>query len=320
MGSVRNLASILLASCSLLTLGSCVRNKPLSLTSNIPPILRFQSSEETNIAHVRLQIEEGKGVVPSDYELVANILRDADVCLPTNKVTTPVEALNTFTNIHNFLKEYKFFCVKTNESQDFFNTGLKERKLDCDTYSTLYLGIGEKKGYPIQSILIPRHVFVQWSLPNGEKVLWETTSGKSLPKEYYIQSWKSNKWDIVSNSYHKDSLFRRPLEVALSQSISREEFIDSLPDICFPPGLSYGARDMYSRLASYHSHQMKLRPEDTSLYNRKTKALKIMKEVTPIVASPNLPNNDYAIILDNSLNLFTPIFSDKTNSFLIRNK
>lgn len=46
--------------------------------------------------------------------------------------------------------------------QDSFCNLLLEMKYDCDTYSTLALGIAEKYHLPITGVLIPMHVFTRW--------------------------------------------------------------------------------------------------------------------------------------------------------------
>lgn len=57
--------------------------------------------------------------------------------------------------------------------------------VDCDMGSQIFLAIGERLGWDIKLVEIPKHNFVRWHLANGEVINWDWTHGDSRPDAYY---------------------------------------------------------------------------------------------------------------------------------------
>lgn len=65
--------------------------------------------------------------------------------------------------------------------------------VDCDMGAQIFMAIGERLGWDIKLVELPKHNFVRWHLPNGDMVNWDWTHGQSLPDTYY----DSFTWDDV---------------------------------------------------------------------------------------------------------------------------
>lgn len=137
----------------------------------------------TNIASLILDLDYsfGKnGAIPpmrnhNNYEIAKERL---ETFLDLGDLWVPSNVLNGYSNedakilltqiktdIHSTMLRYS---ENPNYGrQDSFCNLLLEMKYDCDTYSTLVLGIAEKYHLPIKGVVIPFHAFTRWITPNA---------------------------------------------------------------------------------------------------------------------------------------------------------
>ncbi|GEM_PF-3236155 len=91
-----------------------------------------------------------------------------------NKLFKPTDrwqAKRFFWGIRKVLERYYSY-----KGEDTLTLGLLEKRLDCDTGTSLYLDIGEHFGLPMITVDRPRHTYAGMRM-GGKHVFFETTSG-----------------------------------------------------------------------------------------------------------------------------------------------
>lgn len=157
-------------------------------------------------AHEFLDIEAGLGVTGSDYQALDDMIYETQKRIKVKPEYTKKEAINVLETIDVILEDWGFEYKRNT----LLNQGLKNKKIDCDNYSVIYVGIAEALKLPLKAVRAPMHVFVRWRFNNGECMNWETISAKERPDEYY------KLWLRISEESIKKGVFLR--------SLSRKEF------------------------------------------------------------------------------------------------
>jgi hypothetical protein len=143
---------------------------------------KIQAQNQRDLPHIMLDLEKYSGTKSQDYKKIDEIIDTA-----TNRIKPKIQemigrnhvewdALDIFKEIDKVIKEKGFRY----EEKGLLNDGLKSSKLDCDLYSSIYFGIGERMNLPIEMVYIaPRkekngHIFVRWK-EKDFSINWETT-------------------------------------------------------------------------------------------------------------------------------------------------
>jgi regulator of sirC expression with transglutaminase-like and TPR domain len=75
---------------------------------------------------------------------------------------------------------------------------LKTQKGSCLTMPLLYMAIAQQLKIPIYPVVVQNHMFLRYTVPGGEEINIEATSGGSFPNSYYINRFQVSS-DAVSN-------------------------------------------------------------------------------------------------------------------------
>ncbi len=165
----------------------------------------------STIAHDFLDIEEF-GVTYSDYRTLDEIIYEAEkrIELKAKPPYSRRQALTVLEAIDYIMKE-KGFGVKEGY---LLNKGLKDKKLDCDSLSIIYLGIADVLKLPLKVARAPRHVFVRWHFDENDCLNWETTEGIERTDEKYRSMYK------IDDTSVKNGVFLRSLNIKETSAIA----------------------------------------------------------------------------------------------------
>lgn len=155
------------------------------------------------IAHDFLDIEAAAGlnVTSSDYQTLDDIINEAKKRIKVKPEYTKEEAMAVLQTIDKILKD-KGFVVLVN---DLLSEGLRNKKIDCDNYSVIYLGIADVLDLPLKAASAPAHVFIRWHFDKDRYINWETT----IAKEYSDEKYKS--WLKITNVSVEKGVFLKSL-------------------------------------------------------------------------------------------------------------
>ncbi|MCP4600973.1 MAG: tetratricopeptide repeat protein [Proteobacteria bacterium] len=154
-------------------------------TPRIPTIPRPYRSKYNTIAHEILDIELEHKNRTRDY-----LILDTIIDLAKKRIQS-LEAIDESSR-HNALLALKTIgdllitCGFEYERIRLLCFGLGSKRINCDSYSALYLAIGETLEFPIQMVRAPAHTFIRWQLNTKEYINWETTIGSEKDDRYYI--------------------------------------------------------------------------------------------------------------------------------------
>jgi hypothetical protein len=202
-----------LANACLLTIGTSTA--VFATQEEIKPI-------ESTMAYKLLTIESGVREVPTGAEnLLRSVINDAtDMALKKNRnPRTREEALDVLGAIqlalvrHNFLQPpeekdwpqtmgiaFKPLTFTTETQEKILNfPDNKSRKdyldlakplyfVDCDMGSQLFMAVGERLGWDIRLVELPRHNFVRWNISTSINVNWDWVYGRSIDDDVYISA------------------------------------------------------------------------------------------------------------------------------------
>jgi tetratricopeptide (TPR) repeat protein len=141
--------------------------------------------EHDTIAHDFLDIEGELGTIYHDYQVLDDIIYEAQKRIKVKSKYTEEEAIDVLETIGEIFKNKGF---KSKENL-LLNQGLKTKKIDCDNYSVIYLGIADVLNLPLKAVRAPGHVFIRWHFDKDNYINWETTNAKrKSDKEYKSHS------------------------------------------------------------------------------------------------------------------------------------
>lgn len=141
-------------------------------------------SKYGTIAHERLFIESETGKVTKElYETLDHLIDKAKEMIEQVKEMKGfdvdfkdydmLQANSILSGIKLVLKKEGYSYGK----QSLLCEGLKQKKLDCDIYSTIYAGIADALSLPLFSVRVPGHMLIRWSTEKASHN-WETTEEK----------------------------------------------------------------------------------------------------------------------------------------------
>jgi tetratricopeptide (TPR) repeat protein len=175
----------LLALTLTILLGSCSTSDPVPRTPNAGmkriPYASEVTNKEFGFEMLDAERQNGFEVSQSERKLLDAIIRSIMQKVQGLPTTTPNEVIRIFKTMNTVIKSYGI----TYGVESLLSTGLRNKKLDCDLLSYVYLSVADAIGLPIYGMNAPRHFFVMWD-DGTTQVLWETTSGSAQDKDYYI--------------------------------------------------------------------------------------------------------------------------------------
>lgn len=207
-----------------------------------------------NIAHKFLDIEAEVdfgnaecNVVDSDYQILDHIIDVAQKRINRIRLDKPFteytdeEATRVLKTISRTFRCFGFRYQETT----LLNKGLKDtnRKMDCDLYSAVYLGIADVMGLPLKAVNTPKHVFIRWHLYGDFYNNWETTIARELFDDYYISFFSIPRISIEKGVFLK--------------SLSRKEFY---PNAYNGIGIELGKYERYGEAIKMFDKALNLDP------------------------------------------------------------
>lgn len=132
------------------------------------------------IAHDFLDIETELGVTDSDYQILDDIIVEAQKRIEVKPEYTKVEAIDVLKTIDDTLKDMGFEY----QSNPLLNHGLKTKQINSNHYSAIYLAIADTLKLPLKVVNASGHVFVRWHFDDGKYVNWETTNAEGNIQRY----------------------------------------------------------------------------------------------------------------------------------------
>ncbi len=247
----RNFIKTLLGAAALASAGP-VLSTCVTLENKLRNIPEGRLGYET-IAHECLDIEIGFGVTIDDYFVLDDFINEAKEKIETKEKYTKKEAIGILKTIDEII-DGKGFDKKTN---DFLNQGLKDKKLDCDNRTLVYLGIAEVLNLPLNAIDVPRHSFIRWHDNKGTSFNWETMEVTEKPDSHYI-----NKYDIPETSIKNGAYLK---------SLNRKETYSFAYRV---RGIAFAELKKYKESLKDYNKALKVNPKDPSTHYNKSIALR----------------------------------------------
>jgi regulator of sirC expression with transglutaminase-like and TPR domain len=191
-----------------------VAGSVMALTGAVYAETAFYQPKYHTIAHEILALEsEIDGSTP-DYEFLDTIIDDVKQHVTIQPRYSQDEAHTILQQITMVLHERHFQEGEAMLLKETCTPKIVDEEevfiADCDTFSFLYLGIGEALGFPLRLVSLPQHTFIRWHFSDDSYLNWETTAPVSWTDSAYI-SWY--------NTTHTPAI---PLEQEL-KSLQRSE-------------------------------------------------------------------------------------------------
>ncbi|WP_202703801.1 hypothetical protein [Flavobacterium sp. UGB4466] len=224
---------------------------------------KFTNSEMQNAT--ALQVQEIFSMIDSTFTEF-NFLYDNDLSdYHFTILTLALREEFSFKYRYTFLNDYRIKYWKDKKDK-------KCKKIDCDQYCRIYLGITEMLNLPVSIIQIPQHYYLRWNFKNGTHLNWETTTGtldhknsndsdshviqyqENYGNNYYPYEIKAN--EVISNykTLLADNIFEaKPL---ISITNARELYASAIKS-------SYRRPDLYGNFVWLHI----MNPELSIYYN-----------------------------------------------------
>jgi tetratricopeptide (TPR) repeat protein len=151
-------------------------------------IRRPGKTQYNTIAHLMLdvEIEHVEPVNRADgYRLVDSIIDLARRFIPPLD-RGEEESRDVAIIVLRQIGQLLYDCGFEYEKNTLFSNGLKNKKIDCNGFSALYMAIAEELDLPLKMVRAPAHTFVRWQLNKDEYINWETTRAVEKDDQYYI--------------------------------------------------------------------------------------------------------------------------------------
>ncbi|MBI3334285.1 hypothetical protein HYZ97_02260 [Candidatus Pacearchaeota archaeon] len=146
------------------------------------PSFVYQKNNPTS-AHYALDIEQGLGAQEGDTTTLDTLLTSIERSLTLRPAYTREQALLVLSQIAQAIRHDGYKTKK----QNFLYKGLRSKKLDCDLYSLIYLGVAERCILPLSVVDLPGHWFIRWHFSPDEYLNWETTSAQEISDLEYLR-------------------------------------------------------------------------------------------------------------------------------------
>jgi tetratricopeptide (TPR) repeat protein len=241
--TIRNFIKVLLAAATLASAGPVLTN-----CAALENRLEERRLSYNTIAHELLDVEIGLGVTEADYQTLDNIIDEAKKRISEKPDYTKKEAISILKTIDEII-DGKGFAKKEN---DLLNQGFKNKKLDCDNRTSIYLGIADELNLPLKAVDAPRHAFIRWHKDRETYFNWETMSAKEQPDSHYI-----NRFNIPEISIKNGALLK---------SLSREETYSSAYNI---RGIAFAELKQYSKALKNYNKALEFNPKNPSTHHNK---------------------------------------------------
>ncbi|MBS3158223.1 hypothetical protein J4206_02960, partial [Candidatus Woesearchaeota archaeon] len=122
---------------------------------------RIDASKNLGRAVLSFEQQETGIVKPEHYILLDRIIEEAKDRINIKSNYTEAEAFEILKTIDDMLKNTFNFRIAINKENFLFSHSLRDRRLDCNTASLIYLSIAQSLGLPLSGVNAPRHMFVR---------------------------------------------------------------------------------------------------------------------------------------------------------------
>lgn len=209
------------------------------------------------IAHEVLDIEAGMGVTMADYFVLDEIIDEAKEKITEKPDYTKKEAIAILKTIDKIIDGKGF----AKEENLLLNKGLKDKKLDCDNRTIVYLAIADILNLPLKAVNAPRHAFVRWHSGEDKYFNWETMAAEERSDSHYIKKYNLSDVSIKNG--------------ALLTSLSRKETYSFAYRI---KGIVLDNRKQYWKAIENYNKALEFNPNDPAVHNNKGIALYSLKK------------------------------------------
>ncbi|MBR9683556.1 tetratricopeptide repeat protein [Candidatus Woesearchaeota archaeon] len=250
-------------------------------------VKRGENRKYDTIAHQFLDIEGAElGVADTDYQVLDTIIDEAKTRITTKETYDKEEAIDVLRTIDDVLGDMGFKYKR----RVLFNPGLKNKQIDCDNYSAIYLAIAEVMDLPLNVVYAPSHVFVRWHFDSDKYFNWETTPGTVMTDKEYQQKYN------IPNVSIKNGVFLKTL--------SEEEFLATAYD---NRGLALDKQKKHQKARDSFDQGIKLCPHLPRLYVNKGSIFFFQGDYEQVIKLNNqaieLNPNDFNAYLNKGLAL-----------------
>ncbi len=187
------------------------------------------SGNPRTIVHDFLDIEKNFGAGENNYSRINSLINSAMSLIARQEEYSSAQALELLGLIDSLLKKEGF----TFSENFLISTGLATGRIDCDSYSAIYVAIAEAMGLPIIPANAPGHTFIRFIFRDGTYMNWEPTEGKSHPDSWYVEKKKISEISIKKGVYLAGLERKEFLAVEYNNIgawlLSKKKYSDSLP-------------------------------------------------------------------------------------------
>jgi|GEM_PF-7072797 tetratricopeptide (TPR) repeat protein len=133
------------------------------------------------MAHHMLLLERELGADQRDMQLLDALLASIDREVNFRRAYNWEQAALTLGSIAMVINSAYGYSPRR-----LLSTGLKDKLLDCDLLTAIYLSVAQRHGLPLKAVVVPRHTFIRWVWPSGQYLNWETTTGQVASDKHFI--------------------------------------------------------------------------------------------------------------------------------------
>jgi tetratricopeptide (TPR) repeat protein len=220
-------------------------------------------SEIWTIAHDILRLEaESLGHTPV-YAILDAVLSAAQQTIPVTPPFSQEDAVTILRHIATLLHARQFrigdamlltqTCAVPQNSSEIQHIG------DCDSFSFLYLAIGEVLDLPLRIVSLPEHTFIRWQFEDGTYLNWETTANTVWTDEAYVDWY---------NSTHAGALSKNDL-----RPVEREDIFFL---VHYNLGNAFTQQRRYDAALRHYSASLDINPDYANAYYQRGQVWHVM--------------------------------------------
>lgn len=232
-------------------IGFLIFNKALLFAQEperMTPVSGFQT-----IAHDILRLEaESLGCTP-DYAVLDAVLSVAQHTVPIVAPYSQEVAVTILQHIAALLYDRQFHIgdamLLTQTCAVPQDNSARQYIGDCDSFSFLYLAIGEVLNLPLRIVSLPEHTFIRWQFEDGTYFNWETTANAVWTDEAYVDWY---------NSTHAGTLSRNDL-----RPVARDDVFFL---VHYNLGNVFTQQRRYDAALTHYSASLGINPEYANAY------------------------------------------------------
>lgn len=199
----------------------------------------FSEFPNTTVGHAKINMERVYGATDQDAKNFDELIKRITQNIPSKSTYTEPQAKEVLTQIHENISKAGYPKIYRQTQHLLFEALRKEnaqKGLNCESRSVIYLSAAERLNLPLNISIFPGHMFVQWKLPDGNKLNWETLESRVMPNMRY-ESMNENSKEIIPLSNQDYLLFT--LKQNIGRAVIQGPNVSAIPLVeSIPPRLA----------------------------------------------------------------------------------